>query len=204
MRHPAGSFAAALTSALNLSLQSLPLRVHAVATPSPTASNSRYPSYLYSWIQLVPGGTSSTRVASCGSWNAGGALPAFFFARPPFCPPRLERHTSSPAAISAMVRSVVTLVTLLSTSASPSSGSAYSSFTFLSIHGSPFSPGRGFRRNSTHSPFIRSPSSVKWRWPSSIVLLGSLRGSGIQRPLSHSMTVPPPYSPLGIVPSKLP
>ena len=41
IRQPAGSFAAALTSALNLSLQSLPLRVHAVATPSPTASSSR-------------------------------------------------------------------------------------------------------------------------------------------------------------------
>src|SRR5437868_13892446 len=119
MRHPAGSFAAALTSALNLSLQSLPLRVQAVATPSPTASNSRYPSYLYSWIQLVPGGTSSTKVASCGSLKAGGALLDFFFARPPFCPPRLDRQTSSPAAISAIVRPVVTLVTASSTKASP-------------------------------------------------------------------------------------
>jgi hypothetical protein len=28
--------------------------------------------------------------------------------------------------------------------------------------------------------------------------------SGIQKPRSHSITVPPPYSPLGIVPSKSP
>ena len=41
IRQPAGSLAAALTSALNLSLQSMPLRVQAVATPSPTASSSR-------------------------------------------------------------------------------------------------------------------------------------------------------------------
>src|SRR4051812_25963455 len=64
IRQPAGSFAAALTKALNLSLQSLPLRVQAVATPSPTASSSRYPSYLYSCSQLLPVGTSSTSVAS--------------------------------------------------------------------------------------------------------------------------------------------
>src|SRR5437868_4233449 len=138
MRQPAGSLDAAFTSALNLSLQSLPLRVHAVATPSPTASSSRYPSYLYSWIHALPAGTSSTRVASCGSSNGGGAFDALRLARPPFCPPRLERQTSSPAAISAMVRPVVTLVTQLSTSASPSSGSAKSSVTFLSIHGSAF------------------------------------------------------------------
>ncbi|WP_230558810.1 transcription antitermination protein NusB, partial [Sphingomonas segetis] len=42
----------------------------------------------------------------------------------------------------------------------PLSGSAYSSVTFLSIHGSPRSPLRGLRRNRTHSPFIRSPSRV--------------------------------------------
>src|SRR5439155_6141609 len=114
--------------------------------------------YLYSWIQLSPVGTSATSVASCGSWNGGGAALALRLARPPFCPPRFDRHTSSPAAISAIVRPLVTLVTHSSTSASPFAGSAYSSVTFLSIHGSAFSPGRGFRRNITHSPFIRSPS----------------------------------------------
>jgi hypothetical protein len=131
-------------------------------------------------------------------------LPAFFFARPPFCPPRFERHTSSPAAISAMVRPVVTLVVPSSTSSLPFSGSAYLSLTFLSIHGSPRSPGRGLKRNSTHSPLMRSPSSVKCRWPSSIVFDGSFPGWGIHRPLSHSITVPPPYSPAGITPSNVP
>src|SRR3954449_8432583 len=120
MRQPAGRRAAAFTSALNLSLQSLPLRVQAVATPSPTDSSRRYPSYLYSWIHELPVGTSSTSVASCGSSNGGGAALAFCFARPPFWPPRFERQTSLPTAISAIVRPVATLVTQLSTSALPS------------------------------------------------------------------------------------
>ena len=41
IRQPAGSFAAALTSARNLSLQSFPLRVQAVAAPVPVAISSR-------------------------------------------------------------------------------------------------------------------------------------------------------------------
>ena len=35
---------------------------------------------------------------------------------------------------------------------------------------------RGFRRIRIHSPFIRSPWRMKWRWPSSSVLRGSLPG----------------------------
>src|SRR5262245_32896024 len=120
IRQPAGSRAAAFTSGLNLSLQSLPLRVQAVATPSPTASRRRWPAYLYSWVQASPVCTSSTSVASCGDWNGGGALLAAFFARPFFPADDFECQTSSPEAISAMVRPVVTLVTQLSTSTSPS------------------------------------------------------------------------------------
>src|SRR5439155_15751318 len=62
---------------------------------------------------------------------------------------------------------------------------------------------RGLRRNRIQSPFILWPSSVKCKWPCSSVLRGSLPGAGIQRPQSQSITVPPPYSPFGIVPSKL-
>jgi hypothetical protein len=104
-------------------------------------------------------------------------------------------------AISAIERPVSTLVRQCSTSASPSS--AYWSSSLRSSQFSRFSPGLLFRRISSHSPFIRSPSTVKWRWPLSMSF-HDLPGTGAQVPRSHSITVPPPYSPLGIVPSKSP
>ena len=50
-------------------------------------------------------------------------------------------------------------------------------------------------------PSSAGRSSMKWRWPfsRSFALLPSI---GDQVPVSHSITVPPPYSPSGIVPSK--
>src|SRR6476661_9493928 len=106
-----------------------------------------------------------------------------------------------PLAISSIVRPVLMLVR--KRSVRPRLEPACSSLTLRRIQFSVRSPGRGLRRNMIHSPFIRWPASVKWRWPSSIVLRGSLRGSGVQVPQSHSITVPPPYSPLGIVPSNV-
>jgi hypothetical protein len=106
-----------------------------------------------------------------------------------------------PAAIACIVRPVFTEVRYLSVS--PVGLPTCSSAIFLSSQFSVFSPRRGLSRIRIHSPFIRSPSRVKWRWPSARVLRGSLPGAGVQVPRSHSITVPPPYSPFGIVPSKV-
>ncbi len=116
--------------------------------------------------------------------------------------PRTPFNEYSPClspAISAIERPVSTEVRHRCTSGSPSS--AYSSCSFLSSQFSRFSPGLPLRRISSHSPFIRSPSSVKCRCPLSMSFQ-LLPGTGAQVPRSHSIPVPPPYSPAGMIPSK--
>ena len=61
-----------------------------------------------------------------------------------------------------------------------------------------------FMRTSTHSPFSRPPSSRNFRFPAASAARAFVPGNGAHRPRSQSWTVPPPYSPCGIVPSKSP
>ena len=55
-------------------------------------------------------------------------------------------------------------------------------------------------RTSTKLPCSFSPASVNFSSPLRRAASTSSVPSGIQKPRSHSITVPPPYSPLGIVP----
>src|SRR5271168_4238509 len=57
-------------------------------------------------------------------------------------------------------------------------------------------------RTSTQEPFNFLPWSVNFRSPFARAAFTS-GDSGVQVPSSHTMTVPPPYSPSGITPSKL-
>ena len=60
-----------------------------------------------------------------------------------------------------------------------------------------------FVRTRTQRPLRRSPSMLNLSSP----LLSALAGSplaGLQRPRSQTMTLPPPYSPSGMLPSKSP
>ena len=60
-------------------------------------------------------------------------------------------------------------------------------------------------RTRTQDPCIRSPSMTNLSSPlARAELMASNPFSGAQYPRSHSMTVPPPYCPFGIVPSKSP
>jgi hypothetical protein len=112
----------------------------------------------------------------------------------------LRAGADLPSAISIIVRPVDTLVSASSTNVSVPPACASS--ILRSSQFSRFSLPRGFRRISSHSPFIRSPSRTKWRWPLSMSL-ADLPATGAQVPRSHSITVPPPYSPSGIVPSNV-
>ncbi len=165
---------------LNLSVQSKPLRVYIFIASPLTATSARYPSYLISCIHSLPTGTLSTNVASCGLMKRGIASVLAFalpFVLPilalcalaacilsanvlPFAPFNDCVPAMSPA-ICAMERSVRTLVSARSTRspfrrASPSSILRSNQF-------SRFSPARPFIRTNSHSPFIRSPCSMKWR-----------------------------------------
>jgi hypothetical protein len=59
-------------------------------------------------------------------------------------------------------------------------------------------------RTSTQPPFIRSPAKTSLISPFFRPFSRSKPGSGAHQPRSHSITVPPPYWPSGIVPSKSP
>lgn len=75
---------------------------------------------------------------------------------------------------------------------------AQSSFSLMrSQFSRPFST---FIRTSTQDPCMRSPRSTNFSSPSFRAFCGS-GDIGAQSPRSQSMTVPPPYSPLGMVPS---
>src|SRR5581483_3642247 len=74
---------------------------------------------------------------------------------------------------------------------------AYSSLRFMSSH---------FRspvRTSVQPPFSFVPERTKRISPESIALAGSTSSIGAHTPSSQIMTVPPPYSPTGMTPSKL-
>jgi hypothetical protein len=55
-------------------------------------------------------------------------------------------------------------------------------------------------------PAALHPSAVEREVQVALLVAGFDRvlGSGVQKPRSHSMTEPPPYCPLGMVPSKSP
>ena len=72
---------------------------------------------------------------------------------------------------------------------------ANSSSALMSSHGSDFSPRRGFMRTRCHRPLSRAPSRANSRWPLARPLWGS--PTGVQRPRSHTIIEPPPYSPFG-------
>src|SRR5262249_48849630 len=104
-----------------------------------------------------------------------------------------------PSAISEIERPLTTD----SGSSSRMSGSfappASSSFDLIRTHASFSSPALPCRRTRCHRPCSFSPSKAKARCPFLYPLCGS--PSGYQRPRSQIMTVPPPYSPRGMVPS---
>src|SRR5262249_43735765 len=66
-------------------------------------------------------------------------------------------------------------------------------------------PLRLFMRTNTQPPLSLSPARVNFSSPlRSAALTSAVSLSGNQKPRSHSITVPPPYSPSGMVPSKSP
>src|SRR6185312_8816293 len=114
---------------------------------------------------------------------------------------RFECQTFLPAAISFISRPVAMLSVSRSVLSFPWVR-ATSSFSLISSQLSLSFLLRARRRTSAQFPFSRSPCSVKLSLPFSIALSGFSCGS--HQPQSHSITVPPPYSPFGMVPSKLP
>ena len=76
-----------------------------------------------------------------------------------------------------------------------------SSSCLMSSQLSRFSPGLRRMRTRCQPPWSFLPSSVNARWPFARPLWGSL--SGNQWPRSQTITVPPPYSPFGMVPSNV-
>ena len=91
------------------------------------------------------------------------------------------------------------LATLLVSRSRLRRASATSSRDLISNQFSRFSPALPRILTSDQRPFIRSPSSVNTSLPAARPSSGS--PSGVQAPRSHSITEPPPYSPLGITPS---
>ena len=90
--------------------------------------------------------------------------------------------------------------TLVSNSEIPSLSLTYSSRSFNNSQLSFDSPSFGFIRTSAHLPLSRLPRSANFSDPSRSPFSASDCGSHV--PSSQSITVPPPYSPFGIVPSK--
>src|SRR4051794_38694591 len=104
-----------------------------------------------------------------------------------------------PSAISGIDRPLTTDSGLSSRMSGSSGLRASSSLALIKSHGSFFSPPRPCMRTRCHRPRSFSPSSVKIRCPFLYPRCGSPSGS--QRPRSQIITVPPPYSPCGMVPS---
>src|SRR5450830_790840 len=81
-----------------------------------------------------------------------------------------------------------------------SSSETKSSRCLMRSHAGRFGEPQPFVRTRTHEPFSFSPSSVNLRAPFSRAASTS-GDSGAHVPRSHTMTVPPPYSPAGMIPS---
>src|SRR5262249_54797962 len=116
--------------------------------------------------------------------------------------PRLECQTRLrplPSAISGMERPLTTESGISSSTSASFALRAHSSFDLISSQLSFVSWGRRCMRTRCQLPCSFSPSSVKVRLPFLRPRCGS--SSGCQRPRSQIITVPPPYSPCGIVPS---
>src|SRR5665213_3007039 len=153
-----------------------------------------------------------TSVASWGFTNAGSGPAGFFFTRLDFvfsvlslcalaAADLFECQTLAPCAISPMVRPLATLVISRSTISLPFRGMGPASSLISSQLSLSFLL-RARRRTSAQCPFSRSPCSSKLSLPFSSP--ASTSPSGVQVPRSHSITVPPPYSSFGMVPSNLP
>ena len=65
-----------------------------------------------------------------------------------------------------------------------------------------FFPSWGRMRMSAHSPLAFSPCKIIWNLPLRTASTGSPAGVSSYVPQSQTMTVPPPYCPSGMMPSK--
>ena len=110
-----------------------------------------------------------------------------------------------PWAIVAIARPEATDLSIASTPPPSSRSLASSSRCLISSQFVRLPPNLScFMRTSTKLPLRRSPASTNFSSPSFKDCSGGLSCSGAQKPRSNSCTVPPPYWPLGIVPSKSP
>src|SRR4030095_910473 len=134
----------------------------------------------------------------------GSDLPAGLLSVPFLLDARLDLHSRSRAA--RLSSSLPPLATLSGRSFRISllpDGSAFSSFSLMSSQFSfPSSEELLPIRTQVQPPCNFSPSRRNFNLPARRPATGS--PSSIQRPRSHSSTVPPPYSPRGMVPSKSP
>ncbi len=107
--------------------------------------------------------------------------------------------TSPPSSIAIWVRSLFERTDRERVSAT-SSSEAKSSRCLMRSHVAFEEPPQPFVRTRTQEPFSFSPWSVNLRSP--FFRAASTSGlSGVQVPRSQTMTVPPPYSPAGMIPS---
>src|SRR5918992_5008883 len=169
------------------------------------------PSYLGSKVQPSPSGTEVPMLAYIGSrrptardrGGAADALRVLGGAGRLAVGDFLTFAGRFPAAISSMVRPVVTDV-VVSATMSMSSRASSSRCLIKSHCGLEDPVSRPRMRTSTHDPLSRSPCSVNLRsplrYPRRIALSSSPSSAVSARyvPRSHNITVPPPYSPLGI------
>ena len=129
-----------------------------------------------------------------GAFGFAGAFPA----------PRLlcqTRFLPLPSAIWSIERPVATDSGSSSRISLPRGPRAASSLLLISSQLSRRSFGRARSRTRCQRPCNFSPSRSKVRCPLASPLCGS--PSGVQWPRSQIITVPPPYSPCGMVPSKV-
>ena len=225
---PSGSFmrVSSAWKGFSLAVESLPLRVKSWILPASMRASSRYPSNLISKLQSAwsPGG-ESTSVASCGL-NVAGSEPALAFgcgAASAFALRRPARGTTGGLTIWSTASAPLGCRRLLagglraafgfgaltadlalsgssSTTLNSVDGRVYSSLSLISSHGSCFSP-RPFMRISAHLPLSLWPLSSNFKWPAFSDACASPIGCHV--PSSQTMTLPGPYCPAGMVPSKL-
>jgi hypothetical protein len=167
---------------------------------------------------LTKRGSGAFRAPGISEGETGrGAGAAFFFsflsiarataAATPFfgaVAARLECHTRpGSAAISSSVRPVSTLSGRSFVASYSDAGRANSSRSLKRSQLLSESRGsRPFVLTSIQAPWSFSPYRRNFRRPFAYAWWGSSIGS--QRPRSQSTTVPPPYSPAGMMPSKSP
>ena len=109
-----------------------------------------------------------------------------------------------PAAMAAIVRPEATERSFFRM-ASPSPAVANASRCLISSQFVRLPPMRScFMRTSTQLPLSFDPASTNLSSPLRSASAGEPPSSGSQKPRSQSITVPPPYSPLGMAPSKSP